>query len=349
MEVYTTNVDGAGISDVPVSTPVEMGGVSVTYFPAVTLGQRFYYSRLMGTALRAHIKKFDVVHTHAQFVWPSYEAGRVARLHDVPLVHAPRGMIDRTLVQQKSGFLKRAWIYGLDRANLEGAAALHVTSEIEKAEIEAFGLAIHRYVIIPNGVDDIEGPVQHAAQGGSGNAPVILFLGRISWKKGIDRLIEALTYVPAAELVIAGNDEEGYRGVLDGIVARLGLADRVRFVGEVSGSEKRALFASASVFALPSQSENFGVAVIEAMQAGCPVVVTPEVGLADMVARTHSGIVCAGGPEVLGAGIAGVLTDREELARMSANAVAAVRRDYLWPRIADQMLRTYAELSAGAQ
>src|SRR5262249_4179068 len=104
--------------------------------------------------------------------------------------------------------------------------------------------------------------------------------GRLSWKKGLDRLLEAAAEVPEAHVWIAGNDEDSTVPRLEKQAAGLGISQRIRFLGFVEGIEKRRLLARASVFVLPSQSENFGNAVLEAMAEGCPVVVSPTVGLA---------------------------------------------------------------------
>ena len=127
--------------------------------------------------------------------------------------------------------------------------------------------------------------------------PYVLFLGRINWKKGLDRLLAAFARVDDARLVIAGNDEEQYRPALEERARQLGLADRVTFTGPVHGAGKAALLTGAQLLVLPSYSENFGNVVLEAMAAGRPVVVTPEVGLAPVVTSTGAGLVADGGPE----------------------------------------------------
>src|SRR5581483_2356165 len=95
--------------------------------------------------------------------------------------------------------------------------------------------------------------------------------------------IEALPKVPDVPLVIAGNDDEGYQPKLAELARSLGVSDRVIFLGPVRDIHKWALYERAELFILPSYSENFGNVVAEAMAMGCPVVVTPEVGIAPLV------------------------------------------------------------------
>ena len=98
--------------------------------------------------------------------------------------------------------------------------------------------------------------------------PFVLFLGRLNWKKGLDRLIPAMQQVTNADLLIAGNDEENYRPELEALARRCGVADRVCFLGPVDGEKKWELLSSAELLALPSYSENFGNVVLEAMAVG---------------------------------------------------------------------------------
>ena len=121
--------------------------------------------------------------------------------------------------------------------------------------------------------------------------PLILFLGRISWKKGLDRLLSAFALTHHGKLAIVGPDDEKLAPQLAKIARELHIADRVRFLPRtVLGDEKEYLYRSARVFVLPSYSENFGNAILEAMQHGVPVVVTPEVGAADIVHKAGGGL-----------------------------------------------------------
>ena len=102
----------------------------------------------------------------------------------------------------------------------------------------------------------------------------MLAFGRISWEKGLDRLIAAMPLAPAARLVIAGDDAGGVAGHSG--ARRLGVADRVTILPRnISGADKEALLAGAALFAMTSLSENFGLAAFEAMRRGVPVLATP--------------------------------------------------------------------------
>jgi glycosyltransferase involved in cell wall biosynthesis len=325
--------------------------VKVWYF-AVPRLRRLYRSPAMGRALERHCKGFDLLHLHSVFLWPTWAAARAARRRTVPYLVAPRGMLVKDLIARRSALAKRAWIALIEARNLERAAGIHVTSALEASELRRFAFALPPLYEIPNGVD---GPDEYARPGTLPAAaaellgrdrPVVLFLGRISWKKGLDRLVPAMARVPRAELLIAGNDDESYTGRLVGLARACGVEERVTFCGPVYGAAKAELFRRASVFVLPSYSENFGNTVLEAMLEGCPVVVTPEVGAASIVQSAGAGIVSQGDPERLAESLRALLADRDARAAMSRRGREAASTGYSWDAVAIRTARVYREIVA---
>ena len=152
--------------------------------------------------------------------------------------------------------------------------------------------------------------------------------------------------MPAAALAVAGNDEEGIRPKLEALAHEAGVAARVRFLGPVDGADKAALLHGCSALVLPSYSENFGNSVLEAMAAGRPVAVTPEVGLAGVVREERAGLVADGDPAVLGEALRALLADPDREAMGRRGAEAAVRR-FGWAAVAAQMEEVYRVLSSG--
>jgi glycosyltransferase involved in cell wall biosynthesis len=343
---------------VPLGRPVERDGVRVWYFPSRRL-RRLYWSPAMARALAREIRSFDLVHLHSVFLWPTWAAARAARNAGLPYILSPRGMLVRRLIERKSRRLKSAWISLIERRNLEAAAAVHVTSAVEARELRAFGFRLPEVVTIPNGVDAPEAAPEAApgALPGEGlaadvAAPVgrdrlVLFLGRLNWKKGLDRLIEAMAEVPGGHLAIVGNDEDGLLPELAGQVQALGIAERVSFVPRgVEGGDKEALFAAASLVVLPSLSENFGNVVLEAMIRGRPVIASPEVGAAGIAAGAGAGLVFDGTPEDLAAKIREVL-DQPERARLMGEAGRREAEAHLgWPAMAERMAACYEAILA---
>ena len=345
VHVFTTNVDGPDYLDVPLETPVDIDGVQVWYFPSNWL-KRLYWSPAMGRALKNQVCNFDILHLHSIYVWPTTAAATIARRVGVPYVLAPRGMLVSYLINRKSRRIKRAWISLFERRNLANAAAVHFTSRLEAEEAAKLGLIFKATCIVPNGLDRDEinidpGAAVPALDEIPEDYHFLLFIGRVNWAKGLDRLIAALPHVRDCALVVVGNDEEGYQSKLEVLATEIGVRNRVLFLGPVYGARKAAFLKRASALVLPSYSENFGNVVLEAMGAGCPVVVTPQVGAADLVRETGGGVVLEGQPETLGAGITALLSNPVTLKQMGSQARHVITTRYTWDAIASEMAQVY--------
>jgi glycosyltransferase involved in cell wall biosynthesis len=338
VDVFTTNVDGDGTSDVPVGKRVELDGVGVHYF--LSAFRRLYWSPQMRKALAASVRAYDVVHLHSVFLYPTAAAARAAHEARVPYVISPRGMLVPELIAAKSRWMKTLWLRLIERRNFERASAIHFTTDREREDGRRTKMPIPTLFVVPNGI------VLSAAA-----APpppreerTILSLGRINWKKGIDRLIAALPHIEGARLVVAGNDEENLTPRLRELAQHMGVGERVEFIGAVSGTAKDEILARATLFALTSMSENFGNVVLEAMAAQTPVVVTPEVGLAEDVRRAHAGIVVGSQPREIANAINTLLQDPDARREMGERGRRAVEDRFTWPRIAAEMEAHYARL-----
>jgi glycosyltransferase involved in cell wall biosynthesis len=348
VHVFTTSVDGDADLDVPLDQPVDMDGVIIHYFRVPAL-RRLFWAPTLGSRLREAIATFDIVHLHSVFLFPTRAAARAAVRAGVPYVVSPHGMLIRDVIQRRSRWAKTAWIRMVERTTLARAAAVHVTAELERAELRALDLQLPQIVAhVPNGIDIPAQtvPLSKAAVVGLPQR-YALFLSRINWKKGLDRLIEAWQWVPELPLVIAGNDDEGYRPKLEALAQSLGVADRVLFVGPVSDEHKWAMYEQAQLFLLPSYSENFGIVVAEAMAMGCPVVVTPEVGIAQLVESAAAGVVASNDPPKLAAVIVALLADEARRRELGRRGREFARAHLSWTGIVEQMEHLYQRASDG--
>lgn len=343
VDVVTTSVDGSGNSPVPHGVPVELDGVTVFYFQSSWL-RRLYFSPSLIRWLWRHSASYDLVHLHSVFLWPTLAAARSASRSHVPYVVSPRGMLVRELLYRKSTLIKRAWLSVFEHRTLREACAIHFTSNVERDAYVDLGLPIQREIVLANGidVDECSLPVETKLN----SKKLVLFLGRVNWKKGLDRLVRAMAQVPEARLLIVGNDEENYTPTLQHLAREHQVDNRVTFMGFVDGEAKLRLLRSASVMVLPSYSENFGNVVLEAWAEGCPVVVTPEVGLAATVEQEGAGLVSSGDPTLLAGAIRRLLEDGTLRSSCIAAGQQVVRRDFGWDRIAAEMEQHYTKLLA---
>jgi glycosyltransferase involved in cell wall biosynthesis len=295
------------------------------------------------------IHSFDVVHLHSVFLFPTWTGARTAAGAGVPYVLSPRGMLVQELIARRNSAIKKLWVHLIERHNLECAARIHLTSEEERRALIELGLALAPTKILPNGTDTpapfLPEEVSEDVRALIGNGFDILSFGRISWKKGLEHLITAVANTPNATAVIAGHDEDGLTDRLRKIAEESGVVNRVRFLPrQIAGADKEALFAAARLFALPSLSENFGNVVAEAMIRGLPVVVTANVGAAEIVKASGGGIVASSVAE-FGRALADALAAGERLADMGAAGAEYAINQLSWKHIASQFGELYREIA----
>ncbi|MGV3660335.1 MAG: glycosyltransferase [Prosthecobacter sp.] len=290
VSVVTTDDDGPGrrVSGMPLCADIpQKGGWSVRYFPKQT---EFYKVSLpLRRWLREHVHEFDVVHVHAVFSFASLAAGRAAAARGVPFIVRPLGVLNRWGMANRRRLVKSMSFRLLELPMLRRAAAMHYTSQMELQEAARFHLR-NRQVILPIGIDlapfaSLPPPEiftnQFPASAGRWN---VLFLSRIDVKKGIDLLLAAFARVhrahPEAHLVVCGGGAPELVAKLQAVAQSLGLDGHITWAGEVTGQTRLAAFAAAEMFVLPSHSENFGIALLEAMAAGLACVSSDQVALA---------------------------------------------------------------------
>jgi glycosyltransferase involved in cell wall biosynthesis len=352
VEVYTTSVNGAEDSDVPIGIPVTIDGVVVRYFQSKLL-RRLFWAPPLAKALDLELSTFSLAHLHSVFLWPTAATAALARRARVPYVLSPRGMLVKDLIERRSRYAKSAWIELFEKRNLQRAAAIHVTSEVEAQELRRFGWSLPPIEVISNGVEALSagyaGSVSPDVRDAAAGHP-LLFLGRLSWKKGLDRLLRALALTWEPKLAIVGTDDEAITPQLQQMAAELGIGHRVRFLSRtVLGADKEYLYASARAFVLPSYSENFGNTVLEAMQRGLPIITTPEVGASQIVLDAKAGLVTDGDADSLSGAIQNLWSSDAMARSMGEAGRHHVGQHFGWPTIAAEMEALYETLIAASR
>ena len=294
-----------------------------------------------------NIRNYDVVHVHAIFTGQSLIASRACARAGVPFILRPAGSLGSWSLEHKAW--KKAPYYKLvERRHLETCAAVHVTSRFEADAVAELGYR-ERTACIPIGMKIPNEPERRAVPG---RALQVLSMSRLHPVKNLITLIRGMAAAsanPPAELTIAGGGDESYRLELAREIRRIGLEQRVRFAGFVSGAPKERLMIEADVFALPSHHENFGVAVAEAMSYGLPVVISDQVGLAPDVRAAGAGEV-VGAKDAAGIGLAlDRLSDPEVRARVGAAGRRLIQAEFSMETMAGRLNELYTRVARTAR
>jgi glycosyltransferase involved in cell wall biosynthesis len=362
VSIYTTNALFAGNgrigrSGAVTDIPLTVDGVEITYFSFG--GPRQYpWSIPMWRAMRERVATFDLVHIHSLYLFHSAAASYFCRRYQVPFVIRPHGTLDPFL---RGRHRLRKWIYEslIERRTLAAAAAIQFTAA-EELELARRSIALDRltdsraWTVIPNGV-----VIPQTAGPGADrlhllkflkkypqlrNRRVVLFLGRINFKKGLDILIDAFAQVcricDDVHLLIAGPDNESYGRLVRQWLAEHRITDRATFSNLLTGAEKRAAFESAAIFALPSYTENFAIAAVEAMAYGVPVIISNRVNIWREVEAAGAGIVANCDASEFAAAIASLLNNEDARIRLGQRGRQLALR-FSWKNVAGQMLELY--------
>lgn len=296
VEIAATTANG---SQNPLSRDQIQTNLTCHLFP-VSFSEAWKFSKSFQNWAIVNIKKYDLVSTHAIWSYLPYFAGKVGIHNSIPVVVRPAGMLS-PYTFSRNPLLKKAFWVLFDGKVVRKCSGFHATSQSEKDEI--LNLRSNANVaVVPHALK--EDAFSTKSQPGflkerlgiRDDLPIVLFLSRLHPKKGIvDLLLPAFLKVKTdSHLVLVGEadpHEPLYPKQIQAWVKAAGLEKRVHYFGPVSPQERWFAYDSASVFVLPSQSENFGVVVIEAMARGTPVIISDGVQIQDIVVQNNAGWV----------------------------------------------------------
>lgn len=320
----------------------------------------YCFSLGLWQALEENITRYDLIHIHGLWVFPTTIAAYIARKKKVPYIIRPCGMLDYYGVYHTrwKSFKKLLYFNVLERNNLDRASAVHFTS------LEELNRAKHLNIkapplILPLGIEKNEF-LALPPKGGFRNMypflkgkKIILFLGRIHYIKGLEILIDAYKNVSDKTdevfLIIAGHDNEGYKNVLKNKINALNLSDKVFFTGLVKDKQKIEILTDSDIFCLPSFQENFGIAVAEAMAAGLPVVISDQVNIHSEISDANAGIVTKCDSDEVANAILKIINNDTLKKEMGVNARKLVFDKFSWDKIAEKMIENYQKIIGGIQ
>lgn len=343
IEVTVFTTDSGQSSEIYPDQMSILDHVPVTYFRCNKPGSGWFYSSSLRAAIQDRIKNYDLCYIVGVWSYPLIPAAKACLEHGIPYVISPRGHL------YPETFRKRRWKkWPYFRVIIKGlfkrASAIHYTSKDEAESSSKYLGLENRDFVVPNPVEIP--PANYNAKVDLisrypqlQNGQIILFLGRINWKKGLELLIKAFSLAaverPDLRLLIAGSGSEKYLDQLRILANKNGVLwlenelstnpDQpcITYAGMLSDRAKWDALMGSDVFVLPSFSENFGMSVAEAMGAGLPVIVTDKVALHSEVLRYGAGIVIEPQPMQIAAAIRTIVNSDSDRSKMGANGKRA--------------------------
>ncbi len=316
---------------------------------------RIAYAPTFRAAVRERLRWCDVAHVYSVFTYPVHATLREALAVGRPVVLNTCGMLHPYSLR-RSRWAKRAYLALWGSMLRRAVTAWHYTSDQEAAESWP---GSGPQFVLRNGIDAEEFASDRATARQwvwdrwpqLERWPFVLFLSRLHHKKRLDILLEAfLAGAPASHhLIVAGPDEQGsWQQLAQRFLTAPDAARRVHYVGPVVGQEKAALLAGADLFALSSEHENFGIAALEALAAGTPVLLSPHVDLAANVEPTGFGFTAPLEVQAWSQRLAELLAQPDRLAALAGPARAWAVERHSWAGITAELLQKYQLLLPGA-
>jgi glycosyltransferase involved in cell wall biosynthesis len=287
--------------------------------------------------------RVDIMHSHSLWMMPNVYPGQACRQGRCRLVVSPRGTLSSWALARKAVQKRIFWRWVQEPA-LRVAACFHATAESEYEDIRRLGFR-QPICILLNGID--VPPLEQRTHNGRRQ---LLFLGRIHHQKGVEVLLRAWHAVarrfPDWELRVLGPNEGGYLARMRALATQLRL-ERIEFPGPAYSEDKLRAYRQASLFVLPTYSENFGMAVAEALAAGTPVVVTQGAPWAGLEEQGAGWWIAIGLDPLIACLEQALSTSPQRLEEMGCAGHEWMQRDFSWQRIGPQFLTTYRWLLDG--
>lgn len=308
------------------------------------LSRRFYLFALPDTRISDAVRWADVIHLMGHWTLINAIVYRAARKLAKPYVFCPAGALP---VFGRSRLLKTLYNNLIGRRIAQRASACVAIGTNEVEHFRSCGIDPERVTVIPNGVDPKEfdgaDPQAFRARFRIGNVPFILFMGRLNTIKGPDLLLRAFAEIghlfPSLQLVFAGPDD-GMLDLLHRMSNEAGIADRVRFLGYVSGADRAGAYRAAQLLAIPSRQEAMSIVVLEAGVCRTPVLITDQCGF-DKIEGAGGGRIVPASVDGLKSGLLHMLSDVERLSKMGERLESYTRTHFLWEATAARYLEVF--------
>lgn len=349
VDVITTDANGLEKLDVPINQWVEERNYRIQYFSCWHRNDLIISSSLIYWLFR-HASQYDIVHTHNRFAPLILTAEWICRHHKVPYVITPHGMLEPWALSYKAR-KKRLYYDLMEKPSIQDARAIHVLNETEACNIQKLGFS--QTAVIPNGIhrsefDSLPDPeVFFQEFPRTRDKVLILFLGRIDPKKGLDLLAtafgQAYQKFSHAHLIVAGPDSIGFLSTARDYFSEAGCLEAVTFTGMLTGEVKRSALAAASLYVAPSYSEGFSMSVLEGMASGLCCILTKGCNFPEVADAQVARVVDIDADAIANA-LMQSLSDLQQAKAMGDRAREFIFQNYTWEHAARKLGKVYQDI-----
>ena len=351
IDVITTTANDVGKLEVVTDQWIQQNSYRVRYFPTWHRSD-FVVSPALLFWLSNHLKDYDLVHTHTLFAPLITCAHSICRFQKVPYIITPHGMLEPWALSYKA-WKKRIYYRLFERSALCHASAIHVLASSEAQHVQALGYC--QTVTVPNGIyqsdfSTLQNPeLFYQAFPETCNKTLVLFLGRIDPKKGLDLLAPAFakaqSQFPNTHLIVAGPDSINFTPTAQAYFAQASCSEAVTFTGMLTGELKQAALAAASIYVAPSYSEGFSMSVLEGMATGLPCIITVGCNFPE-AATAQAAHVVPISSQAIGTALVQCLKNEAAAQALGHRARKFVLQNYTWEQSSEKLRQIYGSVVA---
>ncbi len=348
VDIVTTNANNEQKLDVPLCNWILEKYYRIKYFPYWDLGDYKCISFSLTKWLFQHINDYDLVHTNTLFSYPAFPAHLACQVHNVPYIMTPHGMLEPWALNYKS-WKKRFFFSLMEKPALNRASAIQMLASKEAINTRNLNLKAP-LVIVPNGIryQDFQclpdKEIFYEQFPDVRDKSILLFLGRIDPKKGLDLLATAFAKVhsqfPQTHLIIAGPDNIGFMPTARSFFEKASCLNAVTFTGMLTGVMKYAALSAANIYVAPSYSEGFSMSILEGMASGLPSVITTNCNFPEAAKAKAAYVVDINADEIAQALIQ-CLKAPQQSQVMGNRARQFILENYTWEKIAGNLIEIY--------
>ena len=346
LDLITTTAGYAQNFTIPINTWLNEKNYRLRYFPCWHHND-FIVSVPLISWLFNHISRYDLVHTNTMFAPLISITHKICQLKKIPYIITPHGMLEPWALSYKAN--KKQYYYNLiEKASLAKAKAIQTLASSEARNLRSLGFK--QTIVVPNGIEPQEyqqlpnPEIFYRQFPHTRNKTLILFLGRIDPKKGLNLLAAAFAKAyrqfPQIHLIVAGPDSINFLPTVRNYFMEAGCIDSVTFTGMIQGSLKYAALAAADIYIAPSYSEGFSMSVLEGMASGLPCVITTGCNFPEAAAAKVAYVVDIE-PEQIASALIKCLQNPDRAKAMGDRARQFILDNYTWDKIATKLVATY--------